>query len=62
MEKWHSHCIHATTPLKLQMSLCHRSQVLEWLPLVNGEENITEEIWMERFLYSQKSIVIDRRR
>lgn len=35
--------------LKLQMSLCHRSQVLEWLPFVNGEENITEQDWIERF-------------
>lgn len=35
--------------LKLQMSLCHRSQVLEWLPFVNGEENITEEDWISRF-------------
>jgi len=35
--------------LKLQMSLCHRSQVLEWLPFVNGEDNITEEVWIERF-------------
>lgn len=35
--------------LKLQMSLCHQSQVLEWLPFVNGEENITEEDWIERF-------------
>jgi len=35
--------------LKLQMSLCHRSQVLEWLPFVNGEHNITEDVWNERF-------------
>jgi LmbE family N-acetylglucosaminyl deacetylase len=35
--------------LKLEMSLCHRSQVLEWLPFVNGEDNITKQDWIERF-------------
>lgn len=35
--------------LKVQMSLCHRSQVLEWLPFVNGEGEITEDDWKRRF-------------
>lgn len=50
------HDISSTYELKVQMSLCHRSQVLEWLPFVDGEENITEQDWIERFKNRHDSV------
>jgi LmbE family N-acetylglucosaminyl deacetylase len=34
---------------KLSMALCHRSQVLEWLPFVSREDPITEAMYEQRF-------------
>lgn len=42
--------IRAVYDQKLRMSLCHRSQVLEWLPWVGDwSEEVTPEKWAERF-------------
>jgi LmbE family N-acetylglucosaminyl deacetylase len=35
--------------LKLKMSLCHTSQVLEWLPFVNRNDDATAGDWAARF-------------
>src|SRR5690606_38155942 len=48
--------IRAVYDLKLKMSLCHTSQVLEWLPFVNGTPDATEEDWAARFKLRHQEI------
>jgi LmbE family N-acetylglucosaminyl deacetylase len=42
--------------LKLRMSLCHTSQVLEWLPFVNNNNDTTESDWAARFKLRHEQI------
>lgn len=42
--------------LKLKMSLCHTSQVLEWLPFVNNNGDTTPADWAARFKLRHKQI------
>lgn len=42
--------------LKLKMSLCHTSQVLEWLPFVNNNNDVTEADWAARFALRHEQI------
>jgi LmbE family N-acetylglucosaminyl deacetylase len=42
--------------LKLKMSLCHTSQVLEWLPFVNDNGDVTEADWAVRFKLRHEQI------
>jgi LmbE family N-acetylglucosaminyl deacetylase len=48
--------IRSVYDLKLKMSLCHTSQVLEWLPFVNDNGDTTEEDWAARFKLRHEQI------
>jgi LmbE family N-acetylglucosaminyl deacetylase len=48
--------ISAVYDLKLKMSLCHTSQVLEWLPFVNNNSDVTEDDWAARFKLRHEQI------
>jgi LmbE family N-acetylglucosaminyl deacetylase len=48
--------IRSVYDLKLKMSLCHTSQVLEWLPFVNNNDDKTEDDWATRFCLRHRDI------
>lgn len=48
--------ISAVYDVKLKMSQCHRSQTLEWLPFVSGNDDATDDDWARRFLQRHHDI------